>query len=78
MIGFIYSAIAGAAMSIQGVMNTRLSDNGKTESCCYQKSHSCTGNTNNTATGHGTADGAACHRAADNRTGANDNRWKYR
>lgn len=26
MIGFIYSAIAGAAMSIQGVMNTRLSD----------------------------------------------------
>ncbi len=26
MIGFIYSAVAGAAMSIQGVMNTRLSD----------------------------------------------------
>lgn len=24
--GFIYSAIAGAAMSVQGVMNTRLSD----------------------------------------------------
>ena len=33
MIGFIYSAIAGAAMSIQGVMNTRLSDkNGSYES----------------------------------------------
>ena len=26
MLGFIFSAIAGAAMSIQGVMNTRLSD----------------------------------------------------
>lgn len=26
MNGFIYSAVAGAAMSIQGVMNTRLSD----------------------------------------------------
>ncbi len=26
MIGFIFSIIAGAAMSIQGVMNTRLSD----------------------------------------------------
>lgn len=26
MIGFIYSAVAGSAMSIQGVMNTRLSD----------------------------------------------------
>lgn len=26
MMGFIYSALAGAAMSVQGVMNTRLSD----------------------------------------------------
>ena len=26
MLGFIFSAIAGAAMSVQGVMNTRLSD----------------------------------------------------